>query len=556
MKKLIVPLIMLGVITVYALSNSFSLDTSELSFAKNSKKGNIVNDFNKDYLLNYSISEKNDLEKEEIKKIAKKTTYLLLGDFNNTNESSEHFYNRKMEFYSSRYNPKEKDNYSNVADFAIPQSFNQATEYKLIYNSFGEIRVEISSENALVSVPLPNAVIKISNDNDPMKYDYVKCDYMLYYLYRKQDNEWRLWYLYGEDSNEVEKYVNNVESMEETKQMAIAPSYESLLSDAYSFKELKTLKQSDINKIYNDNKDRIVYLNGIYNNYIVTYGNGFFVNDGIVVTTWDFLEKTLINAQYFTISSNGIPYKIEGIVTINPNSNIAVIKVEKNNVSPVKIGDYKSSKIEDPAIIISSKYGTGLVVQTGIIVSIDNYLQTSIPISIVDTGSPLFNQDGEVIGINTAKSVNTSISISVNADALREVQDKFKNINYDKIETISFDELKEKYYYVNYDDEIIYNNISDKKWEEYSKIGNVKETIKLKLIKASYQDGIVSLRYQNNISNIVKSMQLASNFIEKLIKDGYKEISHSTSKSVYENNKYKVIIMDEFDYLIIVMVRL
>ena len=51
-------------------------------------------------------------------------------------------------------------------------------------------------------------------------------------------------------------------------------------------------------------------------------------------------------------------------------------------------------------------------------------------------------------------------------------------------------------------------------------------------------------------------MQLSVNFKEQLIKDGYKVITDNTSKSIYQNNKYQVIIMDEFDYLIIVMVKL
>ena len=42
----------------------------------------------------------------------------------------------------------------------------------------------------------------------------------------------------------------------------------------------------------------------------------------------------------------------------------------------------------------------------------------------------------------------------------------------------------------------------------------------------------------------------------KLIDDGYKEILNSSKKSIYENNKYQIIIIEEFDYLIVVMVKL
>ena len=185
MKKIIVFLIMISIITVYALSNNFNIDTSKLSFVNDSKKGNIVNDFNKEYELKYSIKEDKQDEKEKLKKIAKRTTYLLLGDINNINETSEHFYNRKHEFYSSRYNTSDEDKYSSIANFAIPQTFNQANELKLIYNSFGDIQVEIKDDIAIVIVHLPNVKGKEQNKDNPMKYDEVVSNFTMYYAYHK-----------------------------------------------------------------------------------------------------------------------------------------------------------------------------------------------------------------------------------------------------------------------------------------------------------------------------------------------------------------------------------
>ena len=158
--------------------------------------------------------------------------------------------------------------------------------------------------------------------------------------------------------------------------------------------------------------------------------------------------------------------------------------------------------------------------------------------------------------MNTSEQVNTSISLAVNTSILKEIQNKFNNISFDKIETISFDKLKENYYHLKYDDEIIKNNIPSNKWKVYSKIGNIEDNISLKLVKASYNDGIVSLRYHNEVSNFIDNMQISLGFREQLIKDGYKETLSSSKKYIYENDKYQVIIMSEFDYLIVVMVKL
>lgn len=571
-KKIVFSILLLSIssITVYALSNNFNFDTSKLSFATNSKKGSVVSNFNKNYNLTYSISNDNAELEEEIKTLTKRTTYLLFGDFNNTSESSEDYYKRKKDFYDLRYDPEIPKDDNNllgldtnsqeykddvVSGMAIPQIFNQVSELEMIYSSYGDIRITINDNLVISSITLPNVKLKEQSKEDPMKYDYVETNFVMHYYYKKLNDKWKLYYLYGEDTDDIGEYFNEIETTE-SKTMAIAPSYQSQLSTIYSFDKLEKMTQEELNTIYNSNINNVVYLNSYYNNSLVTSANGFFINNGLIVTTWNFLEKSLINAQYITVKGNNTTYEIEGIVTANPETDVAVIKVKNNDNSYVKLGNYKSLQVEDPAIIISSKSGVGTIVQTGIVISNEDYIQTSIPLSDTDEGSPLFNQKGEVIGINTLKSTNTSISIAINTDVLKEIQNKFSSIDYSKIETISFKDLKEKYYYVKYNDEKIKNSIPKSKWKTYSKIGDIKNTIKLELVKASYKDGIVSLRYKNGISQYISGMQLATDFKDQLLKDGYEQVTSNTSKSIYKNSKYQVIIMDEFDYLIVVMVKL
>lgn len=578
MKKkifMLIGLASISTITVYALSNSFNFDTSKLSYTSNSKKENVVDNFNKNYNLTYSISSENKKLEEEIKNLTKRTTYLLFGGFNNRDETSENYYKRHKDWLNLRYNPKVpkvtkdeknpfgldtssqeyKDNL--VSELAIPQIFNQANEMGLLYNSYGDIRVTFNDNLIISSITLPNVKIKEQSKKDSMKYDYIETNYVMYYYYKKLNDEWKLYYLYGESTDEVIDYFNDIESTETKGTMAIAPSYESKLSTVYSFEKLESMTQKELNNIYNVNINNIVYLNSYYNNTVVASANGFFINNGLVLTTWNFIEKSLIDAQYITIKDSNLnTFEFDGIVTANPDTDVVVIKLKKSDTPAVKLGNSESLKVEDPAITISSKSSTGALIQTGIIISADDYIQTSIPLLNTDEGSPLLNQNGEVVGMNTSKSTNTSVSISINSEVLKEIQNKFANINFNDIESISFSELKEKYYYTKYNDESIINNIPKNKWKEYSKIGNIEKTINLKLIKASYKDGIVSLRYKNGISKYINSMLLSIDFKEQLLKDGYKLITDNTSKSIYQNNRYQVIIMDEFDYLIIVMVRL
>lgn len=558
-------------ISVYSLSNNFNFDSSKLTFSTNSKKSTVTSSFNKDYNLTHSLSNENaDLE-NKIKEISKKTTYLLLGNMNGIEESSEEYYKRhkdyrKMAVYN--YFPKDKNSksgydesienyrYALASELAIPQLWNAFNELGIVYNSYGDIRVTISNNLVISTVKLPKVKIKEQNKEDPMKYDLIETNLVIYYYFLEVDNEYRLAYLYGETTDSVSEYFNEIEDSEAPTTMAMSTSYESNLSTIYNFDKLKSMSDEEFNNIYNANINNIVYLSAYYNNIVTSTANGFFINNGIVVTTWDFLEEVLIKAQYISIKDNNRKnYNIDGIITVNPDTNVAVIKLKEQSRIYVKLGNSSEIKIEDPVITISSKSGVGLIIQKGIAISNDDYIQTSIPLSKSDEGSPLFDKSGNVIGINTSKSTSTSISIAINSIVLKEIQDKFNSLEFSKIETISFDKLKEDYYYVKYSNENVINDIPKSKWKTYSKIGDIENNIKLELVKANYKDKIVSLRYKNNISNYILSMQLASAYKERLLFDGYKEVLNSSSKCIYENNKYKVVIMDEFDYLIVVVVK-
>ena len=559
-------------VTVYALSLNFRFDSSQLSFTENGKKSSVMNKFDNKYNLSHSLSNENVEVEKEIKELTKKTTYLLLGDFNNQNESNEDYYKRKQDYYdmaSYKYFPKDKNSnsgydesnplyrYVMASELAIPQLFNSFNELGIIYNSYGDIRVTVSGDLVISTLTLPDVKMKEEDKEDPIKYKNIKTNLVIYYYFIKIDGKYRLTYLYGETTDNVNKYFNELEDSETKSTMAMASSYDSNLSNVYNFDKLNALTENELNNIYNLNINNVLYLRSYYNNKVISNANGMFINDGIVLTTWSFIEKALINSQYLTIKDNlGRNYNIDGIITANPETDVAVIKLKEKSNTFVKLGNKNNIQIEDPAITLSSKSGVGLTIQKGIVISNDNYIQSSIPLTESDEGSPLFNKNGELFGMNTSKSINSSISMAINVDVIKEIQDKFNSVEFDSIKTISFEDLKSEYYYTKYNEENVVNSIPKSKWNKYKKIGDIEANINLQLLKASYKDGIISLRYKNNISNYISSMLLSVSYRDQLIKDGYKEILNSSSKCIYENNKYQIIIMDEFDYLIVVMVKL
>lgn len=559
-------------VSVYALTNGFNFDSKKLTFSVNSKKDNIVNSFKSEYNLSTSISSENEETKKIIMELSKKTTSLLLGDINSKEETSEHYYNRYKEYQelaAYNYFPKDPnsssgydesiENYRYViaSEFAIPQLFNSFNELGIIYNTYGDIRVTLNGNFAISMVLLPNVKIKEENKENPEKYDLKEENLVIYYYFIKIDDTYRLCYLYGEYGDTVQEYFDELESSETKDTKAISSSYQSSLSTLYNFDKLNSITDDKINQIYNQNINNLVYLSSYYNTSVVNNANGFFIANGIVITTWNFLEKALIEAQYISVrDSNSNVYEIDGIITANPETDVVLIKLKNKTESTINLSSSAELKTEDPLITISSKSGVSYIIQKGIVISNDGYIQSLIPLSNNDEGSPILNSDGQVVGMNTSKSTNANISMAINSEVLKEAKEKFDNINFDSIQTISFEKLKEDYYYLKYNNENVINAIPKRVWKEYSKIGDIENNIKLELVKANYDKGVVSLRYKNKISDYISSMQLAVSYREQLIKDGYQEILNSSSKCIYQNKKYQIIIMNEFDYLIVVMVKL
>ena len=573
MKKIIFSLILIifSVISVYALSNNFTINHNEFSFLENETNKSFFNEFNDDYELTNSIEfSESDVEKE-IEELTKKIVFLLLGRFNNTNESSEEYYKRYNEYLDLRYAPeipKDENSYTGYDEnsqeykddtfsrISVPGIFKVFDELKVNYSSFGNIQVLIEDDVIISSIILPNVLIKEEDKSNPLEYVNVQTNITIYCFFKELNGEYKLYHLFGEIYDNLDDYFTQVENDEKSKSMQISTSYDSQLKDIYDFSKVYALTTNQLDGIYNSNSNNIVVLNSYYNNYLVASANGFFINDGLVVTTWKYIEKSLGEAQFMAIrDNNGNSYKIDGIVTVNMDTDVAVLKLKDKVNNKVVLGDYKQLNKEDPVISISSKTGVGLSLQSGIVVSTDGYINTSIPMVKSDEGSPLFNSLGQVVGMNTSNQVNTSISLAINSDILKEIQNKFNNVSFEDIKCVSFDKLKENYY-VKYNDEKVKKDIPTLKWNKYSKIGDIENTISLELVKANYKDGVVSLRYHNVFSDYLDTMSFANAFKEQLIKDGFKEKLKSSKKCIYENNKYQVVIISEFDYLIVVMNKL
>ena len=568
--KIIVSFLLLITIGTSSLAVTDGISINEETFIFNNNKNNILTKFNTEYSISKIEDDENSELKQNITELTKKTTYLLLGEANNTKESSENFYKRHQDYFKLRYNPEiPKDDSTAVgldvnseeyhddmlSGISLPGMFLNLNELGIKYKSYGQIRISIVDEkNVISSITLPDVQMKEQDIKEPMKYNIIQTDLTMYYCFKKLNDEYKLLYLYGETNNDIEEFMENVN--EEKGTLSKNTDYNSKLTEMYDFSKAKAISDNTLNSIYNQNKTKIVYLNAMYNTGIITSANGFFISEGIIATTYNFLEKSLMKAQDIVINDSlGNAYELEGIVNVNKNSDVAILKIKDKSSNYIKINDDISLKKEDAIIALNSRSGVGLTTYKGIITASDTNIQTSLTSTEEMQGSPIFDVQGNLIGMINSKTLNSSISFATTTGILKEYYLKLSKKEFNDIKCLAFKDLKENYY-TKYNEEKLFNNIPEKKWNEYSKAENIEDNIEMTLVKASYTDGIISLRYKNDISNYIDTMQMANKYRENLKNKGYEEKNISNSKVIYQNKKYQIIIMAEFDYLIVVMVKI
>ncbi|SFA94743.1 serine protease Do [Poseidonocella pacifica] len=137
-------------------------------------------------------------------------------------------------------------------------------------------------------------------------------------------------------------------------------------------------------------------------------GSGFVISeDGYVVTNNHVIESAdEITIEFF--SGTELPAKVVGT---DPKTDIALLKVETDVALPyVSFGDSDTARVGDWVIAMGNPLGQGFSVSAGIVSArnralsgtYDDYIQTDAAINRGNSGGPLFNLAGEVIGVNTA----------------------------------------------------------------------------------------------------------------------------------------------------------
>ena len=152
----------------------------------------------------------------------------------------------------------------------------------------------------------------------------------------------------------------------------------------------------------------------------VALGSGFVIkNNGTVITNNHVIQGA---EGIFVRFTDGKEYEAKLIGT-DPVSDIAVLKIQSNETfKALKLADSSKAKVGDWVVAIGNPFGLGGTVTSGIISAInrdinmgryDNFIQTDASINQGNSGGPLFNMNGDVLGINTAIFSNSGGSVGI-----------------------------------------------------------------------------------------------------------------------------------------------
>jgi serine protease Do len=145
------------------------------------------------------------------------------------------------------------------------------------------------------------------------------------------------------------------------------------------------------------------------NREVVSLGSGFIIDtNGTIVTNYHVIK----NAKEITVTLNDNTYFKAEVLGFDSRTDLAVLKINTDvSLSSVEFGNSDQARVGDSVIAIGNPFGLGSSVSTGIVSarsrdisigSTNEFIQTDAAINRGNSGGPLFNLKGEVIGINTA----------------------------------------------------------------------------------------------------------------------------------------------------------
>lgn len=165
-----------------------------------------------------------------------------------------------------------------------------------------------------------------------------------------------------------------------------------------------------------------------------SFGSGFFVDDkGLIVTNFHVIREALKARGDITVTTTGSNRYSASVKGFDESTDLALLEVNmgENRLKPARLGDSDSVRVGEWVVAVGSPFGLDHSVTLGIISAkgrsgidgeYDDYLQTDAAINFGNSGGPLVNTRGEVIGINTlVLSKGQGLGFAIPVNILKEI---------------------------------------------------------------------------------------------------------------------------------------
>lgn len=153
----------------------------------------------------------------------------------------------------------------------------------------------------------------------------------------------------------------------------------------------------------------------------IAQGSGFFItSDGYIVTNYHVVQGA---SQIQVITIDNKPHATD-LVGYDSNMDVALLKVNGNNYSPLQFDDSNDLKLGERVIAVGDPLGLSFSVTQGIVSGLNRtgnnglpyYVQTDAPLNPGNSGSPLISIDGKVVGINNFKVMAENIGFALESN--------------------------------------------------------------------------------------------------------------------------------------------
>jgi len=208
---------------------------------------------------------------------------------------------------------------------------------------------------------------------------------------------------------------------------------------------LPTVSFANADRIFKDNNKAVVVVIAYdKEGKPISQGSGFIVKEnGAIVTNYHVIN----NATDIKVKAGDNFLEFMGLLHTDKENDVVILKVKGKSLPAVKIGDMTKMSVGDKVYVISSPQGLENTISDGIlsgireITSQRKVLQITAPISKGSSGGPVFNKDGQVIGIATfliKDAQNLNFAMPVNF-----IRDKINNEKITALNDIALEDYRE-----------------------------------------------------------------------------------------------------------------